>query len=315
VVILIFSYYFDAERTHVLNCGFQVENITTKPDKSIDTTFTAYIEEVENEVIKKKESYTATFTFTASTTEDQHDIDFIRTRYASQKKWIFEVRNNKDPNQKVIIGLISDTANKNPLGLDIYYENDKYDAELKANNLSQLEQNYIVPEIVQTVASGDFNDPGLSDFTQTFIESIPPQTKFKIEMNIAPTSVNPKSGLNIFDLNIENVGTVSLLTGGIEYLKTNGTPSDIQQAYFSNNVTSNDFFQNGFKTNSKLTIEGDGAGLIIINYAGLNITGTYDHTKPINSMFLHSYEDQDSTLQSQKIIKHYLDNIKVTYTK
>lgn len=324
MITLIFSYYFDAERTHVLNCGFKVENITIKPDKTMDTTFTAYIEEVENAVIKKKESYTATFTFAASTSQDQHDIDFIRTRYASQKKWIFEVRNNKDPNQKVIIGLISDTANKNPLGLDVYHESDKYDAILKANNLAQLEESYVPPVIEQTILNCNFDTPEYpagfilqnytydsvyklyeaSYFEQTLEEPIKPNTSFTISLNIAPTILDIYSS-EVFRFTINGVGDFILLQDAIAYQKEDDPESSqIIKNFDSANLPLQPtfFFNYGFKEPSKLTITGNGAGTITISYGGLQITGTYDASKPITGFkYKGAYTKLDNIVTTSSV--------------
>jgi hypothetical protein len=302
VITLIFSYYFDADRKHVLNCGFKVDSLTTKPDNSIDVAFTAYIEEVDNGTIKKTESHSGIFNFAAGGAQDQHDIDFIRTRYASQKKWIFEIRNNKNPNQKVIIGLISDTANKNPLGLDIYYENDKHDAILKANTLSQLEQNYVPPVINQTILNDDFSTPvfpvgflpqnyqydgtfklyNASYFEQTFETPIEPNAAFTMSINIAPTTFNTISS-EVFRFTINNIGDFILYQNGIAYQKE-GTTNEIMQYFDSSKIplTPEYFFNYGFKPESKLIIEGDGSGSITISYGGLQITGSYDASKSIS---------------------------------
>jgi hypothetical protein len=332
VSILLFSYYFDIEKTHLVNCGFQIRNIKTKQDGSKEIDFLAYIEETQNGYTEKRETITGIFTFPIGG-QEEHDIDFIRTRYESEKKWIFEIRNNKNPGEKVIIGLISETANKNPLGLDICHDEDNYKAELRANNLSQLEQSYVAPKLTQTIAYGDFNEPGypygftsltakydttnklfeLSDFKQTFRDPIPPSSAFRIEMDIAPLSVTPKSGSHIFSLFIRNLGVICLLMDRIEYKKENDT--NVLEAYFESYIDPSYFYNNGFKTNAKLIITGNENGEITIQYGGLTIQGTYDNTKEIPEMSLQSYEDQTSTESSVKWIRYYLDNVKVTYTK
>lgn len=331
--ILLFSYYFDVNKTHLVNCGFQINNIKTKQDGNKEVEFLAYIEEIENDNTNKRESITGIFTFPSGSQKEEHDIDFIRTRYEREKKWIFEIRNNKNPEEKVIIGLITETANKNPLGLDIYHNEDNYKAELRANNLSQLEQSYVAPKLTQTIAYGNFNEPGypygftsltakydainklfeLSDFTQIFRDPIPPSSAFRIEMDIAPLSIAPKNGSHIFSLSIKNLGTVSLLTDRIAYQKKNDT--NVIETYFSSYIDPSYFYSNGFKENAKLIISGKENGEITIQYGGLTIQGTYDHTKEIPEMSLQSYEDQTSTDSSFKWIRYYLDNIKATYTK
>lgn len=301
---MIFKYYFDAKKTHTLTCSFQVLQFAEKAEGVIEVMFSAEIVEHINGVRKKKETEVASFTF-PPTAEDEvkHDIDFTRVRYAGEKKWIFTVINNKSTDQNVTVGLISDTANKNPLGMDIYHNDDEFDVELKANNLAILENNYSPPVLTQTVASAKFEKAGfplgfdgknathdstfqnynLSSFTQSFLEPIPAAVPFEIKMDIAPTSLS-SIDFYLFFLNIANVGQFALMSNGLEYTIEGGSMSDIERIFFPSNVLLEDFWDNGFTKKAQLTIRGDGEGSLTIQYYENTLQVFYDYTKEIPSM-------------------------------
>lgn len=340
---MLYSYYFNIQKTHLLNCRFRVLQFTELEQGMNQIMFSAEIEEVKNGAIKKKETKTATFSFPPSTDETQHDIDFSRVRYAEQKKWLFTVINNKDSSQTLTVGIISDTLNRNPLGLDVWHNNQDFNAQLKGNNLSVLESSYKPPVLTQTLVNNTFNNPGyperfssvhssydstyrhftLSDFTQEFLESIPAHTPFKISMDIAPESVTPNEGYHIFHLDILNLGRVSLLTNGLEYKIHDGSISDIEKETFESNVNIADFWNNGVMTaKSRLTIEGDGSGQLSIRYFDKVIEGNYDSSKEFKEMsfktVLDTREDTQEDIDEndpKNWIKVKLDNITVNYSK
>lgn len=297
---MLFSYYFDTDKTHLLNCTFKVLQFAEKAQGVIEIMFSAEVSEWQNGVRKRQEVKVATFQFPPTEEgKTKHDIDFTRVRYGDQKKWIFTVINNKDNAQKLEVGLISTSANKNPLGLDVYHDDDEFNAELKGNNLSILESTYQPPVLNQTVVSANFDQAGsperfssftanydtvyknqtVKDFRQDFLDEITANTPFKIQLDIAPTNVNPAEGTKVFDLNIPNLGKVSVHKTMMEFLMHDGRADDIQRALFDAPIQPSDFFDNGMKANARMTIEGDGVGGIIIKYNNKIITTVYDHTK------------------------------------
>jgi hypothetical protein len=343
---MLFSYYFNAEKTHRLNCRFEVLQFSEKAAGVIEIMFSAEINEIMNGIRKKKEVNVATFSF-PPTPEGQvkHDIDFTRVRYGDDKKWIFTVINNKDNNQKLSVGLISETANKNPLGMDIFHDDDEFDVELKANNLAILEPNYVAPVLTQTMVNTQFAQPGyperfgslsasydsiyqnykVSDFTQGFLEPIPAGSKFKIQLDLAPKEVVPLDGNELFGLTIPNLGSISLLTNGLEYKVKDADVMDIVRAFFPEHVKPEDFWNNGMTPKARLTIEGNGEGILTVRYFDTSIIGAYDHNSTFSGMeFLgalarldNDSEDpnQNGTNNPDNWIKVILDNITVIYQK
>ncbi|UYX56131.1 hypothetical protein M3Y14_34690 (plasmid) [Bacillus thuringiensis] len=342
---MLFSYYFDTKKTHQLNCHFSVLQFNKKTAGVIDIMFSAEISEVMNGKKKKKELKVATFSFTPpSKGEAKHDIDFSRVRYANEGKWIFTITNNKDEAQKVTVGLITATANKNPMGMDIYHDDD-FSAELKANTLAILEKNYVPPVLTQTLVNAQFEQPGypegffsvsgmynsefqmydLSDFTQDFAEPIPQHAKFDILLNIAPSEFI-KDKNEVFSLEINKLGTLKLLKNGLEYKAHNGSSSEVVFDQYEQEITEKDFFNNGFTTKSFVKLSGDGEGNLIISYNGRTINTTYNSQAEILKMIfkgtLKNLPDglTDEDLEKEKKnpmnwIKSKVDAIKIVYHK
>lgn len=302
---MIFSYYFDAKKTHLLNCKFNVLQFIELEQGVNQITFSAEIEEIRNGEVKKREAKTATFQFPPSADSNRHDVDFTRVRYAPQKKWIFTIRNNKKTDQSITVGLISDTANRNPLGMDVYHVSEDYHAHLKGNNLSILEANYEPPVLQQTIARHTFSQPGypegfssknaqyehsyqhfvVSEFVQHFKEPIPAHTPFTISLDLAPTEVESNIGYYIFHLNIPELGTVSLLRNGLQYLYAEGNPSDVVRTFFGQSVQPDDFFKNGIMSSkAHMEIKGDGNGNLTVKYYDHVIEGKYDPSKKFKQM-------------------------------
>ncbi|MCD7910921.1 hypothetical protein KC480_05200 [Bacillus velezensis] len=336
---MLFSYYFDTRKTHLLNCHFHVRQYTEKADGEIEIAFSAEISEVVNGIIKKNETKNSIFKFPANKKEEvKHDIDFTRVRFAEQKKWIFTVKNNKDTHQSVTIGLISSALNRNPLGLDVYHDTSEFNAELKANNLSILEKNYSVPVLTQTLVYETFDNAGfpdrfssftaaydeteknyiVKDFRQDFLDEIPERTAFTISIDIAPLSVDPIEGSKIFNLVIPNLGEFNLTKISFDYLINNGTSSDYVREYYDAALKVSDFYKEPVILNkAKLIIEGDGEGNLIATYGGKSIRSVYDPTKTF------SYIDFKGGLKIigenqedfQNLIPSKIDNISVSYQK
>ncbi|HZG71046.1 MAG TPA: hypothetical protein VEY51_05840 [Chondromyces sp.] len=334
---MLFSYYFDTKKTHLLNCHFKILQFIEKANGIIEIMFSAEIAEWQNGAVKKKETKVATFTFPpAQQGQTKHDIDFIRLRYGDQKKWIFTVINNKNSNQKVEVGLISDTANKNPLGLDVYHDDEGFEMELKANTLSILEPTYQPPILTQTLVNTKFEQAGyperfgsytaiydstyqnyrLSDFIQYFSEPIPPEAAFKIQMDIAPTEVQTVSGIEIFRVIVPQLGRVSLLKNGFEFQIHNGLTSDIVRALLNKEVAPMDFWNHGMTSKAKLSIEGDGKGKLFIRYYDTTLEATYDPTCSFVELEFRGVQAKDGDANDpNNWVFSRVDNISVIYQK
>ena len=329
-----FSYYFDQERNHRMEMGIDIFTISQLSDNSISISFLTYIEEIKNDVTLGREEKNSSFVFSAdSQSEDDHDIDFIRTRYDSQNKWIFEVKNNRNPEQTITIGLISKTAISNPLGCDIYHQGEKYEGELKANNLAQLEDTYIPPIIQQTIINetfskeeypngftsltGNYDDVKqllrLSDFSYTLSKPILAEANFSISFNLAPESFEAEIPPDIFSLKISGVGTITMKQNGIAYLMEGEDESSIiEKVYDEKDLPLNtiEFYNEEFTEKSKLTVNGDGQGNLFISYAGLHINAIYNHQ---NEIPLIEFNTMNANTGESILSK--MDNIAINYRK
>ncbi len=321
---MLFSYYFDVEKKHLLNCHFNVLQFIEKSQGVVDIVFSTEISEWNNGSLIKKEAKTDTFSFPPAVEGQlKHDIDFTRVRYGNEKKWIFTVINNRSNTQKVEIGLISSTANKNPLGMDIIHDSDQFNADLKGNNLSILESTYVPPVLTQTVVNNHFTQAGYpsgfqsksatynsrfqnmeaKDFKQNFSEPIPVGSPFKISLDIAPKSLLTSDG-TIFALKIGEVGVVSLHEASLDYLIAGGTTSDIKRTLFDQEMKETDFWIAGMTSKARMSIEGDGKGLITVKYNNKTVQAAYDSSKEFSIIEFYARD-----------IESYIDNINVTYQK
>jgi len=324
---MIFSYYFDPEKKHRLECSFEVQNYNVRNNASIELVFNAKIAEIIDDYVVKSENRLSTFTFASANDgiNIAHDIDFIRVRYAPEKKWVFEVRNNRQVNQSVVIGLITETANKNPLGLDIEHKSSIYDALLKGNNLAQLEQSYVAPVLSQTLLNATFDTAeypvgfesssaiyvedkkyyDLNDFIQTFREPIPAASRFVVNMNLAPQRLSDVVD-TIFMLDFPNVGTIYVTDRYLQFK----VGDRMQQIPFDEPVDPAKLHDGTFFLDpSKLSIEADG-GAMKIRYYGKELQASYDQNNPIPVMVF-----QSAATSGNDAIDTLVDNISVIYYK
>lgn len=301
---MLFSYYFDTKKTHLLNCDFKMIEIAEASEGMTKITYEASIEEKVNSISKKREKLTGIFNIPpAKEGSPLHDVEFDRIRHSGSKKWIFTITNAKNTSQTALVGLISTTINKNPLGFDVYNDNGELDTELSENNLATLDPSYIPPVLTQTVVDAEFKQEDLpirftsftakfdetdlttitKEFRQDFREEIPPEVPFKMEMHIAPLSIDSIDTERVFDFIAPNLGRVSLLKNGLEYLIHNGLNSDTVRIFFDAPVKLSDFLLDGTLTiKSHFLIEGDGEGNLTIKYYNQTITSIYDHLKPLS---------------------------------
>lgn len=322
---MIFSYFFDPEKKNKLEFIFQVLNYTVKNNATIEILFNAKIQEVHDGLVTRSEYKLGTFTFDAGSEDQQnasHDIDFHRIRFGPQKKWIFEIKNNRKPEQNIFVGLITSTSSMNPIGMDIIQESSIYDAKLKGNNLATLEASYTPPEVDQTLVLTSFNTAeypvgfesntatfipdkmmySVSDFKQSFVEEVPAYTKFYLEMNLAPADLSSVVD-KVFDFNIDGVGVISLTKTHLHFLKQ-GDQSSKQVALVSA-VAPEIFYKDGmFLQPSRFFVQTDGVGNITINYAGVELKAFYNRANPISFV-------EYSTVP----VMSYIDNLNIKFTK
>lgn len=335
---MLFSYYFDTLKTHLLNCKCTILQFTEKAAGNIEIGFSIEIAEIINGATKKKESLAGSFLFPpTSGGETQNSFLFTRTRYGDEKKWIFTVRNNINTSEMFTVGLISESANKNPLGMDVYHTDEDYKSELKANLLSVLENAYVPPKLTQTVADSRFEKIGyperfsslhtsydslyqlmeLTEFKQELLENVPAASSFKISLNIAPAELSTVVS-DLFTLTIGNLGFVRLYQDSFQFRLQNGSISDGISTNFDSTIDLTKLFKNGLTSLSKLSLEGDGVGTVTISYNGKTITSPYDASLAISGL---EFKGATKTLVSgdsgvpSNWVKSKVDNILVTYVK
>lgn len=303
-----YSYFFNAEKSHRLEFSFEVQNYKALDNGNTEIVFIARVSEFINNEQARSESKTGTFVFAAG--NKGHDVDLLRIRISEQDKWVFHVKNNKDASQDVIVGLITKTADANPLGEDIYHTSPIYDAELKGNNLAILEQSYQPPVLTQTLVYTTFATPEypigfsshtatyssqrllyeLKDFRQVFSQPIESHTAFSIEMNVAPLNTNTV-GDSIFWVNVDGIGrfeaqkkNLVFVKEGDEYVNAVKIPLNVAL------VPELLYKSNSFMNASKLTISGNGIGKLTVTYAGKQFIVDYNAGQPIQFVELITQE-------------------------
>lgn len=315
---MIFSYFFDLEKKHLLNCEFQLMN-----EDSQSMTFNLIIEEVLDGTVVKRETGSGRFNFSGN----NRNINLTRTRYSAENKWIFEAVYDADNSQKYAVGLISQTLNQNPLGMDIKHSTSNYRAVLRGNNLARLEQSYVPPIIEQTIVRAPFNTPTLpkgftsnsaqhddelnlmrlSDFHQLLSETINPYTRFMIKMNLAPLSLSPIDE-NIFVLELEGIGFVTFSQGSLKFRQTGSSYDEDNVEHHLN--TPEAFFQDAFLSPSHMEIEGDGLKNLRIKYADLELLVPYNAVQPLKSVRFSTGLNSE---EEPAPIVCLLDNLLVTH--
>ncbi|WP_067923619.1 hypothetical protein [Alicyclobacillus shizuokensis] len=318
---MIFSYYLDVDKTHLINMKFNVKQILVQ-NSMLQVTFDAVVEEVLDGTVLHSESQSGAFTLSSSrvddpTSSDGYDINFIRTRYADQNKWIFEIQNNSQPDQVVLVGLYSTTATGNPLGEDIIQDDDSYNFILKGNNIGQLEETYVPPVLTQNVVNTDFSQLVLpygfttvsgiydsavgrfllSDFSHTFPNSIDPDTAFTLTANLAPMQTDSVSD-EIFHVTLHGIGQVTLYKTYLAYLREGDDPSNTITIFFGASADPTWFLSPPpyFTDKSKFSVQADGAGGVTVKYAGVSLIGSYDPSNPFAGVDLQAAARADKSL-------------------
>lgn len=310
-----YAYFFNQDKSHRIEFSFEVQSYKARDNGDIEMIFIARVTElIDNESVRT-ESKTGTFVFPAGNTS--HDVDLQRIRIAEQNKWVFHVKNNKNASQDVIVGLISKTAVTNPLGEDIYHVTPSYNAELKANNLAMLEQEYQPPVLTQTLVYTTFATPEypigfssdtaeynserlmyqLKGFKQVLPQEIDAYTAFSVEMNIAPRNVIPLAD-SIFWLNIDGVGRFDFQKDNMLYTNEGDSLAHAVKIPLGVTLTRDMFYQNnGFLPASKLTISGNGTGKLTITYFGKQFIVDYNAGQPIQFINLIGQESAVPTIR------------------
>lgn len=303
-----YSYFFNEDKSHRIEFAFEVQSHRAQSNGSVEITFIARVTQFIDNVRERSESKTGIFLFDVNNTN--HDIDFLRIRIAEQNKWVFQIKNNKDSRQDVIVGLITKATTGNPLGMDVFHDTTSYTAVVKANNLSILEQNYQSPVLTQTLVYTTFNTPEypigfstetgiydsskllykLRDFNQLLQQPIEPYTSFSVEMNVAPLSVEAKNE-KIFVVNVDGVGRFELLRTNLVFVQEGSEYVNAIKIPIGSTITPETFYRNGTYTSaSKLTISGNGVGKLTISYLDKQFTVDYVAGQQIQSISLAGQE-------------------------
>lgn len=330
-----YSYYFDVEKTHLINFGFVAMTTTEEPNGDINAQFNVYIRELKNNEVIMEEQKNVQFLFPANKrtdTESDYDVDFLRERIASSQKFIFKVINNRDTTQNVVIGLLTEAALKNPLGCEILYENEPYKAELKAGNLSRLETSYTEPVIRKTVANYNFNEGGVPEELQlpdggeyvngyrlyrtsrlstVFKEPIQTKNRFVFEANIAPETFDVAVEPTIYEVTLAGVGTFALNKTTAHFTPEGGTASNRVSVPLIQALSAEQFFNSGLRASSLLKVEGDGNGNLKVSYANVLLISVYNKQKSFTGISIEGKIRKESAAR----IKLKLDNIVAYYEK
>lgn len=311
-----YSYFFNPDKSHRLECEVIIGNSVVRAGGETEYFVTARITEIINNAIRKQESMGATFIYPSA---QEHAIDTFRIRYASQKKWIFNVRNNRNQNQSITVGIISDISNKNPLGCDIYYENGSYRLDLKANNLSVLEQTYTPPVISQTLISTGFDTPflpdrfntsgyvfhdnekfiELRDFQYTYFEDVQPFNRFRMMIQIAPRTIDHNDE-KIFSMHLNGIGDITFTSSELSFKNTD----DEVMSVSVENIVPEKFYENGFfHLPATLDVEADGKDTVIIKYAGYELQAPYNAQNSHNQI---SFEASRNVFINNFSVRYYV---------
>ena len=331
-------YYFDHLKTHIIECGVDVHDINVKSNKETEIDTTVYIQEIKDNKVLMYEETEKVFTKPASETRDII-FDIIRSRYKEDNKWIFEIRNMANAGEAVIVGLISETALDNPIGVEYKHDAEHYSSELKANNLSLIKGTALSPIIKQTVISEKFDLIGYpkgftsetslhdnnlkimntKEFKQDFPVTIPSGVEFVISMNIAPKSFYKKyDGKPISVIEIENLGLFKLYDDRYVFEQSRGIETEFTTAMFNDNLTPKKLFDNGFLWTSELSLIGDGRGALDVRYNGKQITAGYNEEDTVSYIEMKNAVSLESELEDDDPhgwIESRLDNMKIHYRK
>ena len=336
-----YIYSFDALKKHTLSFEFVIEQYLEKANGVIDMFVTGVVKEVKDGKVLHKEMKSRTFSFkNKSDKQAQHDLNLSRIRYADEKKWILSVTNNESASEKLEVGIISETANKNPLFVDIYSKDKVYSYYIKGNNLAQLETGFVPPILEQTIVNYTFDQPGVPDgfivdsstfnnemkaittdgFNYTLPSDIQGDSIFTMKFNIVPTSLTGAVDGALFTVTIGLLGTLTVFSDNMSFLNTNYPNGAAINKTFKTPITDiKQLYDIVYKRESEVKFNGDGKGNLSISFNNEAMDATYDNTFNYNSIIMGGgiiSESEDS--EGNKIyerIKQNVDNISVTFKK
>lgn len=336
-----YVYAFDALKKHTLTFQFAIDQYLEKANGVIDMYCRGTVIEKKDGRILHKESKSRTFSFkNKSDKQKQHDFNVSRIRYTPDKKWILSVSNNESIEEVLEVGIISDTANKNPLFVDIYSKDTVYSYYVKGNNLGILEANYKAPILEQTVVDYTFDQPGIPDgfvvdsstfnsdiraiqtegFNYMFPSAIPENTSFTIQMNVLPVDLTGSIDGSIFTIVAKGIGAFTIYPTKMSFLGEGFPESSAIYKTFATPITDlTQLYDKVFKRESKAQIIGDGLGNLTLVFNNNSILTTYEpnqefqHTSLVGGIISTSVDDEGNTIEER--IKQNVDNISVTFKK
>lgn len=336
-----YIYSFDALKKHTLSFNFTIDQYLEKANAVIDVFCTGVVTETKNGKVLHKEAKSRTFSFKSkSDKQKQHDFNISRIRYAKQKKWILNITNNETNTEVLEVGIISETANKNPLFLDVYSNDKKYSYYLKGNNLAILEANYVAPILEQTIVDYAFNEPGVPEgfvvdsssynesmkaiTTDSFVYSlpaeIPKETSFSVSMNVVPKELGLTPDGSLFSASINGIGEMIAYADHISYLGEGFPESQRISLQLKQPITAiGQLYENVYNKISKLQFICDGKGLLTISYMGEGIITQYDKDKDyqivrVSGGLISSATENDGSV-TNTLLKQNIDNITVKFQK
>lgn len=336
-----YIYSFDALKKHTLSFSFLIEQYLEKANGVIDMFVTGIVKETKDGKVLHKESKSRTFSFkNKSDKQVQHDLNLSRIRYADEKKWILSVTNNEASTEKLEVGVISETANKNPLFVDVFSGDKVYSYYIKGNNLAQLEAGFVAPILEQTIVNYTFDQAGVPDgfivdsstynkqmqaittdgFNYMLPSAIQGDTVFTAKFNLVPTALTGSLDGALFTVTFDTVGTLTVFPDRMSFLNTGYPNGAAINKTFANPITDlKQLYEIIYKRESEVQFSGNGKGSLAISYNGTTLDVTYDPTLNYMSIIMGggiiSEAEDDEGNKIYQRIKQNVDNIYVTFKK
>lgn len=329
-----YVYNFNPQGTHTVTMDHRVVQHLIKEGGRIEIVLSLRVFETYNGKQTRSETTTAAFNF-ATNSDGEYKIQVDRIFDKKSKKFILSIWNALKPTEKAEVGIISDNLTRNPYFVDLLYNEPGYQGSIKAPRISQNE-NYVPPVLTQTIINHTFDQAGLpeyfvttsdvhipganhleiKEFSYTLPYQVPDNVPWTLSMDIAPRSLEETEKGKIFEIDIDQVGVISLELNRLTFLKAGSAPGSESDRPFDNPITLEQFFITSFTPQARLSVGALGNGAMIINYAGREFHVLYDNSKKIGSINFKTGLKKGATEESnanRKPVK--LDNLRLTYKK
>lgn len=329
-----YEYVFDPQKMHSIIFEHRTVQYSLKEGGQVEIVLAMSVSEKYNGKLTRSESTTAAFSFKTNA-DGEYPLQIDRIRHGPSGKFILSIWNSTNASQKAEIGIISDYVTRNPYYEDLIYRETGYQGSVKAPMISRLD-NYTPPVLTHTVINHTFDQAGLPDnfittsdvhipsgryieikeFQYSLIHQVPDKVAWAFQMNVAPKSLAPTKDGKFFEVEIDQVGTISLELNRITFLKAGASEDELIDRPFDKPITLDQFFTTNFTAQSLLSVSAHVNGAIIIRYAGKEFQSLYDNTKKISFVnfgtgFLQGTIEEDN--DHREAVR--LDNMKLTYNK